>query len=614
MKNVWPEAIEARSTEAPNLLALIDRLIDVASESGEGLAGQSRRLRELRQRLVAERFHLAILGQFKRGKSTLVNALIGEPLLPSSVLPLTSIPTFLSPGPARLIRVFFLDETNREFPDLSPEQATQVLNSYVTEEQNPGNKHKVSWVEVEHPAPLLNQGVVIIDTPGIGSTFRHNTEATLAFLPQCDAALFVMSADPPITDVELDFLKAVRRKVSRLFFVMNKVDYLDADETSRAVEFFRKTVTDIAVLNGDPVYAVSAKKALQARLRNDPDLWQNSGVARLENRLNQFLRQEKGKTLQQALARKTSDVAADALMQIRLQCRSLEMPLNDLEQRATLLDDKITEAERERTAMGDLLAGDRKRAVEFLEDRADQTRRDARSHLEDLLGEELKKIDDPDLIEKTVQARFAEEIPVFFNQVLRSFFDAIAGRVREVLQPHESRADLLIESIRRTAAELFDIPYRAPDSTRALESTHKPYWVTYNWNTLISPIPEDLLHRFLPAGIRQKQIRKRLAGDIETLVVRNVENVRWATLRNLEDAFRRFGSALEERLEETIEATRGAIRLARDRRQASLQSVDGELRVLRQKASEILVIEQALSTFADDFERGVADHGATSPS
>jgi GTPase SAR1 family protein len=587
---------DAETSGKNNLLDILDRLIDFVDELGESFSGDSKRLRELRERLTTERFHLAVLGQFKRGKSTLINALIGEPLLPTSVLPLTSIPTFLSAGPKRVIRIFFLDGKSEEFADVSCNEAAEILTNYVTEERNPANKLAVSRVEVEHPAPLLNQGVVIIDTPGIGSTFRHNTEATLNFLPQCDAALFVVSSDPPITEVELDFLKAVRAKVSRLFFVMNKVDYLDADEGTHAVDFFRKVVWELLGLDGDePVYRVSARQGLRAKVKQDETLWRTSGLEKLESRLLDFLSKDKARTLQIALARKTIDVAADAMMQIRLQFRSLEMPLHDLESRSHILNEKIKEAERERIATGDLLAGDRKRTVEFLEEQAEEARKQARSHLEGLICDAVEKIDSPNLIEKKVQERLAEEIPAFFERELRSFSEAIDVRVQEVLRPYQERADLLMEIIRRTAAELFEIPYHAPDSTRALERTHKPYWVTYNWNTLISPIPEDLFHRFLPAAVRQKQIRKRLAADIETLIVRNVENIRWATLRNLDDAFRRFGSALDESLKETIEATRGAIKSAQVRREGSLEAVDSELRRLKGKESELAEIDQSLT-------------------
>jgi hypothetical protein len=197
-----------------------------------------------------------------------------------------------------------------------------------------------------------------------------------------------------------------------------------------------------------------------------------------------------------------------------------------------------------------------------------------------------------------LQDRFAEEIPVFFESELGSLSQAIDARVQEVLSPYQDQAGRLIETVRRAAAELFAVPYRAPDSTRALERTHKPYWVMQNWGTLISPIPENLFDRFLPGAVRRRRIKKRLAEDIETLAVRNVENVRWATLQNLEDAFRRFGSELDDRLKEIIDATRGAIESAHLRRRGSLATIEPELQRLKDTESALAEMDEALAKFA----------------
>ena len=326
-------------------------------------------------------------------------------------------------------------------------------------------------------------------------------------------------------------------------------------------------------------------------------------MAMLETRLLEFLSKDKARTLQVALARKTLDVVADVMMHIRLQCRSLEMPLHDLVTRIQILDEKVKEVERERIAIGDLLAGDRKRTVEFLEEQAEEARKQARSRLEGLIRDALLDVESLALMEQRAQERLAEEIPVFFEGKLRSLSEATDTRVQAVLRPYQERGDRLVESIRCTAAELFDVPYQAPDSTHALEMTHKPYWVTYNWTTLISPVPEGFLDHFLPAVARQRRIQKRLADDIDTLSVRNVENVRWATLRNLDDAFRRFGSELDEQLKKTIEATQGAIQSAHLRRKGNLETVDTELQRLRVKESELAEMEESLVQFAASREK-----------
>jgi hypothetical protein len=107
-------------------------------------------------------------------------------------------------------------------------------------------------------------------------------------------------------------------------------------------------------VNDDGSFRVSARHGLQAKLNQDEALWRASGVATLEKRLLEFLSRDKARTLQVALARKALDVVADAMMHIRLQRRSLEMPQHDLETRIQILDEKVKETERERITIGDL--------------------------------------------------------------------------------------------------------------------------------------------------------------------------------------------------------------------------------------------------------------------
>jgi hypothetical protein len=174
-------------------------------------------------RLDAGRFHLAVLGQFKRGKSTLLNALLEEAILPRSVVPLTAIPTFVQAGSTLAARVVFQGERTPETcRGDGAEEFRRFVTAFATEEGNPKNELGVSCVEVTHPAAILREGVVLVDTPGIGSTFRHNPEATLNFLPQCDAALFLVSADPPITQVEEESLEEHAQALRR-----SATDYLE---------------------------------------------------------------------------------------------------------------------------------------------------------------------------------------------------------------------------------------------------------------------------------------------------------------------------------------------------------------------------------------------------
>ncbi len=217
-----------------NFKVLLDEAIQKVEDLGQEFLADRDGLRSLRNRFEEGRFHLAVLGQFKRGKSTLLNALLGHTLLPTSVVPLTAIPTFVQYGSDLRICVQYRNgKPAKEFAGKPLEEALKILEGFVTEECNPKNRLGVAQVDILHPAPILQNGVVLIDTPGVGSTFTHNTRATLNFLPQCDAALFVVSADPPLTEVETEFLKVVKSKVDRLFlhFQQNRLPKRDRERS-----------------------------------------------------------------------------------------------------------------------------------------------------------------------------------------------------------------------------------------------------------------------------------------------------------------------------------------------------------------------------------------------
>jgi GTPase SAR1 family protein len=534
-----------------------------------------KKLEELEKRLQEGRFNLAVLGQFKRGKSTFLNALLGDELLPSSVLPLTAIPTLIQFGNSLLVRALNHDGTvKEEILGKRHEEIAAFLAKYVTEESNPNNRLGIAHVEVFYQAPILGKGVVLIDTPGIGSTYRHNTEATLAFLPQCDAAMFLISADPPISEVELDFLKKVRSRVPKLFFILNKVDYLSEEEKQASVQFFKKILREQGGIEGDaPLFCVSARRGMNAKVARDEDGWIASGMAEVKDHLIEFLVKDKNDTLQSALSRKAEDILSDILMQVHLAVRTLQMPLEELEERRRVFEEKINDAEHQRVVAGDMLRGDRKRSLEFLENQSIQLRRKARTYLEDIVESVLK--DQPDM--NAARKTLSDTIPTFFEEELFEMAKIFDAHVHQTLNPHQKSADKLIETIRKAAAELFEIPYHAPKSSDAFEMTREPYWVTSERRNFFNPIPENLVLRMLPPGVRRLRIRKRLHEDIESLVTQNVENLRWATLQNLDRAFRNFSALLDERMSNTIKATHGAIQAACAKRREQSDAVAEEL-------------------------------------
>ncbi|HUJ70873.1 MAG TPA: dynamin family protein [Verrucomicrobiae bacterium] len=586
-------ALSVATNNLPNLLRDASGL---ASALGGEFQTDRNRLDQLQQRLQEERCHLAVLGQFKRGKSTLINALLGAPVLPAAVVPLTSIPTFLHGGEELTARVIF--ETNKpeqRFAGSDADALAKFLDGFVTEDANPHNRLGVQQVEVTYPARVLREGLALIDTPGIGSTFRHNTEATLNFLPQCDAALFVVSADPPVTEVEIEFLKLVRGKLARVFFILNKVDYLDADERNTAVAFLQRMLQEQAGFESPTVFGASARHGLNARQAGDVDGWQHSGMAEIEHRIVQFLLTEKTDVLNQALCRQADDILAGIQSRLELTSRSLQLPLSDLDNRVRQFEQNLTHVEEQRIVFMERLSQEAKRLTKSIDEYTDKLLPKSFEFLHGIVHA-CEAREGAGWSEDSTRKAIAEAIPGFFEREFGAAYQVCDRVLREALLSHHKRADELIASVHRLVTKLFDLPFEPPPAEIVL-AIDKPYWRTHQWRfPSLGSIPPSWIDRLLPQRLRHGRIRRRIMEQVDYLVTRNVGDLRSSLVENLEKSVQSFRTALEDRLQRAIQTTRTAIETARRRRIENASSITPEITRLQSAVASVQDLRQRLGT------------------
>jgi len=263
-----------------------------------GLEAADAQYGELVVKLAEDHFTLAVLGQFKRGKSSLMNAIIGRELLPTGVLPLTSAITTLRYGPEERLII------SQEGSSFIKEVPVDSLADYVTEKGNPANQKKVKSACVELPVPFLRRGIEFVDTPGVGSAITANTAITYGFLPQCDAVVFVTGADTPMTSTELSFLAEIREYVDKIFFVVNKTDLLTENERDETLQFVAGTIKSQIGCDTVKLFPVSARLGLNARITGDAALYEQSGLKALEESLASFLSEEKSAVFLASIANK----------------------------------------------------------------------------------------------------------------------------------------------------------------------------------------------------------------------------------------------------------------------------------------------------------------------
>ncbi|HKI35644.1 MAG TPA: dynamin family protein [Gemmataceae bacterium] len=310
---------------------VVVRVAELADEEGGTVTHQQttlprgQYLRQLAAKLDNNVFVLAVVGEFSRGKSSLINALLDRPgLLPTSIEPTTAAITILSYAPEPRVTVTFKDGTRRD--DLSPEDLARYAVGYDLDgrERHAAAARRAagigeSWVggltettldisldvagprtppvatiHVGVPSPFLRDGICLVDTPGIGSVNPEHGEATRGFIDKADAVLFLVNTDPVISQSECNFLAFLRDYVNRFLFIVTKIDRFSPRERQQSVAYTARTIEQHAGLARPPIYPVSAKLAILGRAEPDEVKYAASGFPVFLNALHRFLVEARG--------------------------------------------------------------------------------------------------------------------------------------------------------------------------------------------------------------------------------------------------------------------------------------------------------------------------------
>jgi Dynamin family len=274
-------------------LQLLDDACDQAKR--RDLRKQIDEIGESKKQLLSGRLTTAACGEFKRGKSTLLGALVEQPALcPPNVDISTSVVSTLEYGPEEQITAFIGDRG-----DAAPVQISrQQIAEYVTEQGNPGNDQKVQLLRIQSPIPLLKTGLVLLDTPGAGGLNTDHTAVTYGILGSVDVAIFVIDALTPLTVDELSLLHTVDRQAARLLLAVTKIDRVAGYET--AVSNARLKLDEL--LGPDrsamiPIIPVSSTAKLDWVRTKDEESLEVSNFPALETALWEMLTEQGGAIL-----------------------------------------------------------------------------------------------------------------------------------------------------------------------------------------------------------------------------------------------------------------------------------------------------------------------------
>jgi GTP-binding protein EngB required for normal cell division len=220
-----------RTSDEIELLKVLERIINE-----RGLVEFRSTLSIILDRLESNSFQIAVFGRVSSGKSSLLNYILETDVLPVGVNPITAVPTRIVHGPEPRLAVAFLDKKTERM------EITR-LPEFVSEPFNPGNMKHVTWIIVELPSKRLQDGVLFVDTPGLGSLATAGAAETLAYLPRCDLGVVLIDAGSTLTQEDLSTLQSLYEAAIPAFVLLSKADLLAPEDRDRSVRYISDQIS-----------------------------------------------------------------------------------------------------------------------------------------------------------------------------------------------------------------------------------------------------------------------------------------------------------------------------------------------------------------------------------
>lgn len=552
-------------------------------------------LQRLLDKLRQNRFNLVVLGAFKRGKSTLINALLGEALLPTAIVPLTSVVTILGYGERLNIEVLFHNGQRRHITQ--PE-----LVDYITEKGNPRNQKGVREVEITYPSEYLQDGVRIIDTPGVGSVYSHNTEIAYNYLPQVDAAIFVVTVDPPLSAAEQEFLRDIRDYVHKLFFVLNKIDYVEEAERQEALEFTTQVLQGNLATDRVMIFPMSAKLAMDGKSNGHPELLEASLLPQFENHLRQFLYQEKGRVLLISCVTGALKAITDSTLALKVERQASGMPLKELEEKIARFDLELQGLEKEREMSLLLLDGRIKGVITqvdadleaFKGETAARLRREVEAtfHQKSRAALDLRKE-----MEDSLFAALRDVFTTWRRQEIEKLSQVLA----ETHQDFATRINAILERLTQLTARIFDFSLRGFAAEEAFTEKSE-FWFKFKEDPVGLEILQMTVTSLLPRALTKGLLLKKLLENLAELVDKHCGRLRYDFHRRLQEIARDYRHTWLAKVDDTTQGIRQALERARTQKQTGTQATAVRMGELDQRLAEILQAEARLLAFKERIE------------
>ncbi len=482
------------------------KVSDLLKDAGSVLADLNltqyrENLVKLHNKIESDTFRVLVLGTFKNGKSTFINALLGEEVLPAFSVPCTAVINEIKYGEEKRAVLHFKDPLPAVLPtELAPRALEHMkkydmkaippldipydeLEDYVVIPmgkdpkemllESPYQKAELFW-----PLELLRNGVEIIDSPGLNEN-PERTKVTMEYLRSADAIIMLLIADKACAQNEMDFIRLDLNGngFEDAFFPVNRFDLIRERERERVKTFVESRVAEYTSHGKNGIFYLSALQALDGKLDGDDELYKKSGVAEFEKALSDFLTRNKGKVKLAQPAKELKRIMNDEALYkyIPMQRRALSTSLEEQKQKYEHEKPKLEQLVQQKNMLRSKL-----------ENKIERSRRDFRScvsrYLSDLADSIPAWIDGYEPVNKVGMIPTKERVGKVSEEISTFVSDKMKVSQQEwrnsVLMPMiEEKCDEIFDSAEADAAQIIreiDVIVRGEKETAEISGV--PLW------------------------------------------------------------------------------------------------------------------------------------------
>lgn len=546
-------------------------------------------IEQLSSKIRNEKFYLVVLGLFKRGKSSFINSLLGKEVAPTAVVPLTSVITLIEYGEKDYAKILFHDKTE-SIIDINR------IDEYIAEEKNPHNKKNVELVTLFINSDILKT-ISIIDTPGVGSTLEHNTKTTYAFIEKIDAAVFIFSADIPITEIEAEFLKKLFLSVPKIIFVLNKKDIISENDLDSILNFNRNVLKSICGGNETKIFLLSAKQAIEGYKKQDKRLIEKSGIQNIIEEINSLLKNDKAEILSKSSLNRFNSILNQVNLFLNIQLQTLKTPIDKLQQQYSEFEKSLKTMYDSKDDFDILILGKIQQLQEYVTETIYDYGKNLYNSIEQKINNNISdyiaEIKKNGIIE--LQEQLFNYIEISFDPLKEKLENDVVARFKNILKDYSKGSNRFINELVKNLSELGTIHFEELISTFNLQII-----TCFYYSFQAAKLPSVFRYRFIRKVTPNYFIVKKILKLLKESILRNIDmncgRINYDISYKIQESFREFKYTLNKEIENIINLMRQIIEKTIEQKLYAEKEVENNIKNLSEKLKNLFSLKEEIDS------------------